>query len=128
MATRLDGIGRLAYTNMGKVFVFLEKPQWAVVGDTFQLGALIPTRSCILNSSALNPDSTNSTYNTKFGVYSPNCGLRNVTMSWGQRRIYLSNGKGLCPRAGIVHASLSFVLCSNTVSTAYQSFDGRSRS
>ena len=30
-----------------------------------------------------NPDSRDPRYNTKYGVYSPNCGLRNVHMSWG---------------------------------------------
>lgn len=30
-----------------------------------------------------NPDYYNPAYNTKYGVYSPNCGLDNVMMSWG---------------------------------------------
>ena len=30
-----------------------------------------------------NPDSENPEFNTKYGVYTPNCGLRNVHMSWG---------------------------------------------
>lgn len=30
-----------------------------------------------------NPDFTNPTFNTKYGVYSEGCGLDNVMMSWG---------------------------------------------
>jgi inositol oxygenase len=30
-----------------------------------------------------NPDFSDERFNTKYGVYSEGCGLRNVTMSWG---------------------------------------------
>jgi inositol oxygenase len=45
--------------DMGKVLCLFGEPQWAVVGDTFPV------------------------YNTKYGIYSHGCGLRNVNMSWG---------------------------------------------
>lgn len=30
-----------------------------------------------------NPDSKNPAYSTKLGIYKENCGLDNVTLSWG---------------------------------------------
>ena len=30
-----------------------------------------------------NPDMNNPEYNTKYGIYKPNCGLENVVISWG---------------------------------------------
>ncbi|PKI39303.1 hypothetical protein CRG98_040289 [Punica granatum] len=72
--------------DLGKVLLhpsFGGEPQWCVVGDTFPLG-------CAFDESVVhhrffkdNPDSNNPKYNTKLGVYSENCGLDNVTMSWG---------------------------------------------
>lgn len=70
--------------DMGKVMAFYDEPQWAVVGDTFPLGvAFAPSIVYRHDSFELNPDLTNSRYNSKYGVYEPNCGLDNVTMSWG---------------------------------------------
>nr|CAG4644036.1 EOG090X07RL [Lepidurus arcticus] len=69
--------------DLGKVMAFYE-PQWAVVGDTFPLGcSFAPSIVYRESSFQANPDLTNPKYNTKFGVYEANCGLENVTMSWG---------------------------------------------
>lgn len=69
--------------DMGKVLCLFGEPQWAVVGDTFPVGCAHSDKIVYPEFFSLNPDSTNSTYNTKYGVYSPNCGLRHVHMSWG---------------------------------------------
>ncbi|XP_059622144.1 inositol oxygenase [Phlebotomus argentipes] len=70
--------------DLGKVMAFYGEPQWAVVGDTFPVGCLwsdhIVYRS---DSFDGNPDGENPAFNTKCGMYEPNCGLRNLMMSWG---------------------------------------------
>lgn len=70
--------------DLGKVMAFYGEPQWSVVGDTFPVGCgyadSIVYRETSFN---MNPDLYDSRYNTKFGIYSPNCGLDNVRMSWG---------------------------------------------
>ena len=69
--------------DMGKVLCLFGEPQWAVVGDTFPVGCAYSDKIVYPEFFANNPDYTNPKYNTQYGVYSPNCGLRNVHMSWG---------------------------------------------
>ncbi|WP_161888905.1 inositol oxygenase family protein [Pontibacter russatus] len=69
--------------DMGKVLCLFGEPQWAVVGDTFPVGCAFSDKIVYSEFFKDNPDYNDSRYNTKFGVYSPNCGLRNVHMSWG---------------------------------------------
>jgi inositol oxygenase len=69
--------------DMGKVLCLFGEPQWAVVGDTFPVGCQHSDKIVYPEYFANNPDSTDERYNTKYGVYEPNCGLRNVHMSWG---------------------------------------------
>ncbi|MFC5410658.1 inositol oxygenase family protein [Larkinella bovis] len=69
--------------DMGKVLCLFGEPQWAVVGDTFPVGCAHSDRIVYPEFFESNPDSKDERYNTKYGVYKPNCGLRNVTMSWG---------------------------------------------
>jgi inositol oxygenase len=69
--------------DMGKVLCLFGEPQWAVVGDTFPVGCAYSDKIIYSEFFEANPDYNNPKYNTKFGVYSPNCGLRNVHMSWG---------------------------------------------
>lgn len=69
--------------DMGKVLCLFGEPQWAVVGDTFPVGCAHSDKIVYSEFFAENPDSQNEQYNTKYGVYEPNCGLRNVHMSWG---------------------------------------------
>lgn len=54
-----------------------------MVGDTFPVGCKFSDKIVYPEFFAHNPDSTNPKYNTKHGIYKPNCGLRNVKMSWG---------------------------------------------
>ena len=69
--------------DMGKVLCLFGEPQWAVVGDTFPVGCQHAESIVYPEYFAHNPDATNPQFNTKYGVYSPNCGLKNVNMSWG---------------------------------------------
>lgn len=70
--------------DLGKLMALYGEPQWAVVGDTFPVGCA-PADSIVYRSTTFedNPDMTDPKYNTKFGIYEPNCGLENVQMSWG---------------------------------------------
>jgi len=72
--------------DLGKVLLlpsFGELPQWAVVGDTFPVGCAFDESIVHHKYFAQNQDYNNTTYNSKFGVYSEGCGLNNVMMSWG---------------------------------------------
>lgn len=69
--------------DLGKVLCLYGEPQWAVVGDTFPVGCRHSERIVYPEFFADNPDSGDSRYNTKLGVYTEGCGLRNVLMSWG---------------------------------------------
>ncbi|MDJ1501524.1 inositol oxygenase family protein [Xanthocytophaga agilis] len=69
--------------DMGKVLCLFGEPQWAVVGDTFPVGCQHSDKIVYPEFFAANPDSTDERYNTKYGIYEPNCGLDNVRMSWG---------------------------------------------
>ncbi|MFN8356104.1 MAG: inositol oxygenase family protein [Spirosomataceae bacterium] len=69
--------------DMGKVLCLFGEPQWAVVGDTFPVGCQHSDKIVYSEFFLANPDSKDERYNTKYGVYSPNCGLKNVKMSWG---------------------------------------------
>lgn len=59
------------------------EPQWAVVGDTFPLGAPFSEKNVMFDSFKANPDHENQTYQTGCGIYEKGCGLSKVTMSWG---------------------------------------------
>jgi inositol oxygenase len=69
--------------DMGKVLCLFGEPQWAVVGDTFPVGCAYSDKVVFPEFFKNNPDYDKSDYNTTYGVYQPNTGLRNVHMSWG---------------------------------------------
>jgi inositol oxygenase len=58
--------------------------QWAVVGDTFVIGCA-PSEACVfgLDSFKGNPDVDHPVYGSKYGMYEPNCGIKNLMMSFG---------------------------------------------
>jgi len=58
-------------------------PQWAVVGDNFLVGCQFSKNNVFPQYFEQNADFNNPQYNTKYGIYKPNCGLDNCTMSWG---------------------------------------------
>ena len=69
--------------DLGKVLCLYGEPQWAVVGDTFPVGCAYSDEIVFPEFFAANPDSKNPEYQTKYGIYEPNCGLDNVHLSWG---------------------------------------------
>ncbi|AWO01839.1 inositol oxygenase [Chitinophaga alhagiae] len=69
--------------DMGKVLCLFGEPQWAVVGDTFPVGCAYSDKIVYPEFFHHNPDFANPKFQTQLGVYSKNCGLRNVNMSWG---------------------------------------------
>lgn len=69
--------------DLGKVLCLYGEPQWCVVGDTFPVGCRFSERIVYSEYFSQNPDSRDSRYNTKLGVYREGCGLRNILMSWG---------------------------------------------
>ena len=69
--------------DLGKVLCLFDEPQWAVVGDTFPLGCRFSESIIYHHFFDQNPDREIDEYQTEYGIYSPNCGLDQVTMSWG---------------------------------------------
>jgi len=86
--------------DMGKVLCLFGEPQWAVVGDTFPVGCAFSDKIVYPEYFKLNPDYYNEKYNTKYGVYSPNCGLTNVQMSWGHDEYVYQMLKDYIPEPG----------------------------
>lgn len=71
--------------DLGKLLYFFDaEGQWDVVGDTFPVGCAFDDR-IIYGSRSFedNADYENPIYSTKFGIYTPGCGLDNVMLSWG---------------------------------------------
>ena len=87
--------------DMGKVLCLFGEPQWAVVGDTFPVGCAYSDKIVYPEFFVNNPDYHNPEYNSKYGVYSPNCGLRNVTMSWGHDEYVYQMVKDRLPEPGL---------------------------
>lgn len=68
--------GQDGYSPTGK--------QWALGGDTFVVGCQIPDDAVVFPEfNRLNPDMQDSRYNTKYGIYQPQCGIDNLMFAWG---------------------------------------------
>lgn len=87
--------------DMGKVLCLFGEPQWAVVGDTFPVGCAYSDKIIYPEFFVNNPDYHNPEYNSKYGVYSAHCGLRNVTMSWGHDEYVYQMVKDRLPEPGL---------------------------
>ncbi len=87
--------------DMGKVLCLFGEPQWAVVGDTFPVGCAHSEKIVYPEFFSANPDHTNKEYSSRFGVYEPNCGLRNVHMSWGHDEYVYQMMKAYLPEPGL---------------------------
>jgi inositol oxygenase len=82
--------------DLGKILCLWDEPQWAVVGDTFPLGCAFSEKIVYPEYFELNPDSKVPEYSSELGIYEKNCGLDNVTMSWGHDEyIYMAAAKYL---------------------------------
>ena len=69
--------------DLGKCLCLYGEPQWGVVGDTFPVGCAWSNQIVFPEYFHNNPDHNVAEYQTKFGIYEPNCGLENVHMSFG---------------------------------------------
>src|ERR1700722_2142988 len=69
--------------DLGKLLCLYGEPQWAVVGDTFPVGCAWSKDIVFPEFFRDNPDAKVPAYQTKHGIYSENCGLNNVELSWG---------------------------------------------
>jgi len=69
--------------DLGKVLCLYGEPQWAVVGDTFPVGCAYSGEIVFPEFFSANPDRKVPQFQTKYGVYEPNCGLDNVHLSFG---------------------------------------------
>jgi inositol oxygenase len=87
--------------DMGKVLCLFGEPQWAVVGDTFPVGCAHSGKIVYPEFFENNPDSKDERYNSKLGVYSNQCGLRNVHMSWGHDEYVFQMLKDYLPEQGL---------------------------
>jgi hypothetical protein len=104
------GATRISYTNYVGSF-FGAEGQWEVVGDTFVVGAAFPQDKIVvcgdlaIRSRNLsdyfillkypgtfedNPDLHDERYSTECGIYSPQCGLDSVMLSWGHDEYMVS--------------------------------------
>jgi inositol oxygenase len=68
--------------DLGKCLCLYGEPQWAVVGDTFPVGCAWSPDIVYHEYFAGNPDRNVPEYQTKYGIYEPNCGLDNLHMSF----------------------------------------------
>ncbi|KAM7183527.1 myo-inositol oxygenase [Naviculisporaceae sp. PSN 640] len=72
--------------DLGKLMLFFDgcQGQWDVVGDTFPVGcAYSPAIIHGEETFPANPDYGHEVYSTRYGIYSPQCGVENLIMSWG---------------------------------------------
>ena len=87
--------------DMGKVLCLFGEPQWAVVGDTFPVGCKFSNKVVYPEFFDQNPDAQDERYNSKYGVYEPGCGLKNVHMSWGHDEYLYQVVKDYLPEEGL---------------------------
>jgi len=76
--------------DMGKILALKDEklnlksePQWSVVGDIFPVGCSFNKCNVFYDFFQNNKDWNDRKFNTKYGIYEPNCGLENVIMCWG---------------------------------------------
>jgi len=93
--------------DLGKVLAhpkLYNLPQWSTVGDTFPVGCKFSKKNIFPEHFKDNEDSSNPLYNTKYGMYTPNCGLSNVLMSFGHDEYFYQvcvQNKCTLPVAGL---------------------------
>ena len=87
--------------DLGKVLCLFGEPQWAVVGDTFPVGCEFSNKIVYPEFFDFNPDAKNPIYNTPLGIYSQNCGLDKVKMSWGHDEYLYQILKNYLPKPSL---------------------------
>jgi len=69
--------------DLGKCLCLYGEPQWGVVGDTFPVGCGWSDQVVFPEYFAANSDARIPEYQSKYGIYEPNCGMENLHMSFG---------------------------------------------
>ncbi|CAG0902837.1 unnamed protein product, partial [Cyprideis torosa] len=69
--------------DLGKVLGMFGSEPWATTGDTYPVGCAPSKQIVFYDTFKQCPDFQDSRYNTEYGMYEPNCGLRNLLMAWG---------------------------------------------
>jgi inositol oxygenase len=87
--------------DLGKCLCLYGEPQWGVVGDTFPTGCAYSNDIVFPEYFKLNPDLHNPLYQTKYGVYEPNCGLDKVKLSFGHDGYIYEVMKNRLPMEGL---------------------------
>jgi len=92
--------------DLGKILLhqdLFNEPQWCTVGDTFPVGCAFDETNVYPHYFKKNPDYNNPKYNTKYGIYEPNCGFDNVEFSWSHDEYMYQILKGNCtiPEEGL---------------------------
>jgi inositol oxygenase len=87
--------------DLGKILCLFGEPQWAVVGDTFPVGCGYSNKIVFEEFFAANPDFQNPVYQTRCGIYEPNCGLSQVNLSWGHDEYLYQVAKDFLPEPAL---------------------------
>ncbi|KAL5522932.1 hypothetical protein ACEPAF_1199 [Sanghuangporus sanghuang] len=90
--------------DLGKLlFFFGSNGQWDVVGDTFVVGCAYSDKIIYPGTFEDNPDYNDPVYSTKYGIYTPNCGMENVMLSWGHDEYlyHVLKGQSSLPEEGL---------------------------
>lgn len=87
--------------DLGKILCLFDEPQWCVTGDTFPVGCQFDSSIVYHDFFQGNPDYSNPEYNSQYGIYEPNCGLRNVMLSWGHDEYMYNVCKPFLPPQGL---------------------------
>ena len=69
--------------DLGKILCLFDEPQWCVTGDTFVVGCRFDSSIVYHDFFQENPDNLDPVFQSELGIYTANCGLRNVMLSWG---------------------------------------------
>ena len=84
--------------DVGKVLFTMGLRNTFVVGDTHILGCAPPESAIYPETFAKCPDAKHPIYKTKYGIYEPNCGLRNVVVTFGHDEYLYKVLEGNCER------------------------------
>lgn len=69
--------------DLGKILFEFSEPAWAVVGDTYVVGCEFPETIVYYKTMLENPDTKNTLFSSKYGIYTPNCGIENLMITVG---------------------------------------------
>ena len=87
--------------DLGKILCLFDEPQWCVTGDTFVVGCRFGSSIVYHDFFQENPDNLDPVFQSELGIYTANCGLRNVMLSWGHDEYMYNVCKDYLPDEGL---------------------------